>query len=74
MTKQCSYEIKNDKYFEIFTVHHNSIFSVILCMAFRIAQGEKAEEILFGIMLGIVLDFMYSIVLLFMNRKPNKTE
>ena len=43
-------------------------------MAFRTAQGEKAEEILFGIMLGIVLDFMYSIVLLFMNRKPNKTE
>ena len=43
-------------------------------MAFRIAQGEKTEEILFGIMPGIVLDFMYSIVLLFMNRKPNKTE
>lgn len=49
-------------------------FSVILCMAFRIAQGEKTEEIVFGIMLGIVLDFMYSIVLLFMNRKSNKTE
>lgn len=47
------------------------VLSVLLCMAFRLAQGEKTEEIVFGIMLGIVLDFIYSIVLLFINRKSN---
>jgi len=50
------------------------IFSVILCMAFKIAQGEKTEEIVFGVMLGIVLDFIYAILLMFINRKSNKTE
>ena len=45
--------------------------SVFLCMVFRIAQGEKNEEIVFGIMLGIVLDFICSIVLLFINKKSN---
>lgn len=49
-------------------------FSVILCMAFRVAQGEKTEEIVFGIMVGILLDLIYAIVLLFANRKSNKTE
>ena len=48
--------------------------SAILCVAFRIAQGEKTEEIVFGVMLGIVLDFIYSIVLLLADRKYNKTE
>ena len=47
------------------------VLSVFLCMLFRIAQGEKNEEIVFGIMLGIVLDFIYSIVLLFINKKSN---
>jgi hypothetical protein len=40
-------------------------------MVFRIAQREKNEEIVFGIMLGIALDFIYSIVLLFINKKFN---
>ena len=44
------------------------VFSVLLCMVFRIAQGERTEEIVFGIMLGIVLDFIYSIVLLITNK------
>ena len=48
--------------------------SVVLCVVFRIAQGEKTEEIVFGVMLGIVLDFIYSIVLLLADRKYNKTE
>lgn len=43
-------------------------------MAFRVAQGEKTEEIVFGIMVGILLDLIYAIVLLFANRKSNKTE
>lgn len=48
--------------------------SVILCMTFRIAQGEKTEEIVFGIMVGIVLNLIYSIVFLLVDRKSNKTE
>ncbi|MBQ9759869.1 MAG: hypothetical protein IJW16_00810 [Clostridia bacterium] len=35
-------------------------FSVLL----RLAQGEKSEEIIFGIMLGLVLDLLYGIALL----------
>ncbi len=48
--------------------------SVILCMIFRIAQGEKAEEIAVGVMIGIVLNLIYAIVLLAAERKPDKTE
>ena len=47
------------------------ILSVFLCMAFKISQGEMNEEIVFGIMLGIVLDFIYSIILLIINKKSN---
>ena len=47
------------------------ILSVFLCIAFKIAQGERNEEIVFGIMLGIVLDFVYSIILLIVNKKSN---
>lgn len=35
--------------------------TVLLCRVFKIAQGEKNEEIVFGIMLGIFLDFICSI-------------
>ena len=48
--------------------------SVILCMIFRIAQGEKAEEIAVGVMIGIVLNLIYAIVLLAAERKTDKTE
>lgn len=40
------------------------IISVLLCMAFRLAQGEKNEEIVFGVMVGIAIDLIYSIILL----------
>ena len=50
------------------------IISVVLCMVFRLAQGERIEEIVFGVMLGILLDFIYSIVLLFVSRISNKAE
>ena len=35
------------------------MISVLLCMVFRLAQGEKNEEIVFGVMVGIILDFIY---------------
>lgn len=47
-------------------------FCVIINVAFETAQGEKTEEIGFGIMVGIVLDLIYAIVLLVMKRKSNK--
>ena len=32
--------------------------SVFICRVFKVAQGEKVEEIVFGIMVGIVLDLI----------------
>lgn len=49
-------------------------FSVIINIAFQTAQGEKNEEIIFGIMVGIVMDLVYAMVLWFMDRRSNKTE
>ncbi len=46
--------------------------SVFLCVFLSIAQGEKNEEIVFGIMLGIFLDFIYSIILLIANKKSSE--
>lgn len=43
------------------------IISVLLCLIFSVAQGEKNEEIVFGVLLGIVLDFIYSVYLLVAN-------
>lgn len=60
--------IKILKYLMYFVI---IILSVVLCMTFEIAQGERNEEIVFGVMLGIVLDFVYSIILLFINKKTN---
>lgn len=48
--------------------------SVILCMALRIAQGERAEEIAVGVILGIVLNLIYAIVLLLVKRKSEKAK
>lgn len=45
------------------------IVSVFLCRAFRIAQGEKNEEIVIGIMIGIVIDMIYSFILFFVSKK-----
>lgn len=47
------------------------IISVVLCLKFNIAQGEKNEEIVVGVLLGIVLDFIYSIYLLITNKISN---
>ncbi len=40
------------------------LLSVFTCLVFKVAQGEKVEEIVGGIMLGIVLDLIYLIILL----------
>ena len=38
------------------------IISVFLCMILKVAQGEKNEEIIFGIMLGIFLDIIFYVI------------
>lgn len=38
------------------------IIAVFLCMILKVAQGEKNEEIIFGIMLGIFLDIIFYII------------
>ena len=39
-------------------------FSVLVFRVFRLAQGEVNEEVVAGVMVGIVLDLIYSIILL----------
>ena len=50
------------------------LLSVFLCVTFSLAQGERTEEIGFGVMLGIVLDFIYFIVLFLADRKNRKKD
>lgn len=38
------------------------IIAVFLCRILKVAQGEKNEEIIFGIMLGIFLDIIFYII------------
>ena len=38
------------------------IITVFLCRILKVAQGEKNEEIIFGIMLGIFLDIIFYII------------
>ena len=44
------------------------IITVFLCRLLKIAQGEKNEEIVFGIMLGILLDIIFFIIQKIRNR------
>lgn len=46
--------------------------SVFICRLFRIAQGEVNEEIVVGIFVGIILDFIYSIIVLVIELIKNK--
>ena len=39
-------------------------FSVLVFRVFRLAQGEVNEEVVAGVMVGIVLNLIYSIILL----------
>jgi len=38
------------------------VISIFLCRILKLAQGEKNEEIVFGIMLGIFLDIIFYII------------
>ena len=38
------------------------IIAVFFCRILKVAQGEKNEEIVFGIMLGIFLDIIFYII------------
>lgn len=42
------------------------LLAVLACIGFRVAQGEKNEEIVFGLMAGILLDAIYGSVLTIM--------
>lgn len=44
------------------------IITVFLCRLLKVAQGEKNEEIVFGIMLGILLDIIFFIIQKIRNR------
>ncbi len=48
------------------------VVSVFICVLLRLAQGEKTEEVVFGIMLGLVFDFIYLIVLLIFKKKATQ--
>ena len=47
------------------------LLSVFTCLVFKVAQGEKVEEIVGGIMIGLVLDLIYLIFLLITKRKTS---
>ena len=44
------------------------VVSVVLCRLLRVAQGEKNEEIVLGIMIGIVIDLVACFVLFLYKR------
>lgn len=47
------------------------LLSVFICLVFKVAQGEKVEEIVGGIIIGLVLNLIYLIILLLRKRKVN---
>lgn len=47
------------------------LLSVLICLVFKVAQGEKVEEIAGGIIIGLVLDLIYLIILLITKRKAS---
>lgn len=49
-------------------------FSVFLCRAFRLAQGEKNEEIVIGIIIGIAIDLVYSFILFLVSKKSTRNQ
>ena len=48
------------------------LVSVLICVLLRLAQGEKTEEVVFGIMLGVVLDLIYLIALLIIKKRASE--
>ena len=50
------------------------LLSVFICLVFKVAQGEKVEEIVGGIIIGLVLDLIYLIIILITKRKQPTIE
>ena len=50
------------------------IIVVIICRTLKIAHGEANEEIVIGIMLGILFDFIYATLIYFISKGKNKNE
>ena len=48
------------------------IIVVIICRTLKIAQGEANEEIVIGIMFGILFDFIYAILSYFISKGNKK--
>lgn len=48
------------------------IITVVLCRLLKVAQGEKNEEIVFGIMLGLFSDIIFFICLTLKYGNPQK--
>lgn len=46
--------------------------SVCLCLVFHIAQGEQNEEVVIGIMVGLALDVIYALLLIWDEKTANK--
>ena len=44
----------------------------LLFRLFRLAQGEKLEEIVSGIFVGILIDFILSIIFLLAEKRRNR--
>ena len=44
------------------------IIAVLICRFFKVAQGEKNEEVIFGIMIGILIDLIAAIILSMVDR------
>ena len=43
-------------------------FSMLCCRLFKAAQGEKAEELAGGLVIGLLLDLVYFFALLIIKR------
>lgn len=54
---------KTTKIFEYLLFIIIPLLSVLFCRVLKIAQGEKNEELVIGIMIGLILDLIYFIVL-----------
>ncbi|MCO8193742.1 hypothetical protein [Anaerofustis sp. NSJ-163] len=55
------------KYFNIIYILI-PFLSVLICRILKLAQGEKNEEIVFGIMAGIILNLILSFIMLIRNK------
>lgn len=45
------------------------VLCVFFCRFYKLAQGERTEEYVFGILLGILFDLIYSLFLFLLSKK-----